>query len=336
MNRNKKLPLCFYLYKTTILYLKKQNMLMKNSFFYLAIIIFLVSCDTTPKVSSKSFIIDNPTSATITVKIDEQDYKIPSNSSVTTTLDFGKHSMTYNGEKVNFFVKPNDQNCIINPTLSNYYLYHEIYLVKGAENVTEDKLKYTDDYLYPYVKPNGDTINVPFLLISNTLFIEQYQYYWHFDMDHPFVDINSKVDEKEKKLMEEYIKTLFKSKIFREHDFLEYVKDKGIDLPEGFIKSEKYKLSNLPAYEFIPKDIIDSCPLFKNELMNIKSSFDSLQIMTDKARAYKLISYELNNRLNDVRIGVIRQNKQSCDFNKIDILTKRKPSFGEMNAYIVK
>lgn len=305
---------------------------MKHCFYFIiSLAVLLTSCDYNNTVRPKTFWMDNPTSSSITVVIDETNYELPANSGVNVELNFGKHSMTYNGETINFVVKPNDQNCVINPTLSNYIFFNEIYVVEGKEDKAAAEYEKTKDaYLYPLVLENNDTISVPFKVIQNTLFIEQYQYYWHFGVTEPYTDVRLDMGGTSSA-------TINRSKLFRESDFIDYVgKEK---LPEGFvIKPSTMKLGELPVYELVPSAVIAGCPFIKDDLEKIKAKFDSLQIMTDGARFRTLTSYELYNNMGDVWHKSLKVKDEGADDcgKSIKFLLDRKPSFGQMNAYIVK
>lgn len=306
---------------------------MKHLFyFFIFWSVLLISCDDRNAAKPKVFWMDNPTSSPIMVVIDDMNYELPANSGANIEINFGKHTLTYNGETVRFVVKPNDQNCVINPTLSNYIFYNEMYVVEGREDkVAAEYEKIKKAYLFPFVLETNDTISVPFKVIQNTLFIEQYEYFWHFGVTQPYTNVRLNMDNTS-------AATVNRSKVFREDDFLKYI---GIEnLPKGFvIKPAAMKLSDLKPYEYISDDVIAGCINEKEALEKIKIKFDSLQIITEPVRFRELYLYELNRDLSDVngrvREGASDDDRLNCIHSFIAMMD-RKPSFGMMNAYVVK
>lgn len=304
---------------------------MKQFSFYVLTLTSLLFLLTACGGTGKSFWIDNPTSSPITVTIDNDSYEIPANSGVSVDIASGKHTLSYNGQTINMVVKPNDQECVINPTLSNYVFFNNLYVVEGREEKAQSEYdNKIESYTYPLALANNDTIMVPFKLIENTLFIERYNYYWHFGVTEDYKDITEDMSKTNQS-------TLNRAKIFRENDFYKYIGKEN--LPEGFvIKPSTMKLSDLPAYEFIPSEVIDLCPAIKDDLISLKAKFESLETMTDAKEFEALTSYKLSNELGEVwnkALEVKPEDNSECD-TAIRLLTKHKPSFGEMNAYIVK
>lgn len=310
---------------------------MKISFYFFALLtLFFTSCSDTSEGGSKTFWLDNPTSSPITVSIDENSYEVPANSGIDLKIGFGKHTLSYGDETINIMVKPNDQECIINPTLSNYVFHNEAYLVEGKEDdFTRDTERSARYFEYPLILDSNDTIKVPFKVIENTLFIEKHAYSWYFGLTEPYRNI---VVHDISKIQQASVN---KSKIFREKDFLEYIEN----LPEGFtLKSPKTKLSDLPAYEFIPSEAIEACPTLKDDLMKLRTKFESLETITDADRFRTLSLFELQE---DLRQIYMKQSEEKFKnkgipqidpvcYNIIEKLSRAELPFGSMNAYIVE
>ncbi|MWN05312.1 hypothetical protein [Gilliamella sp. Pas-s95] len=83
--------------------------------------------------------IDNPTPNEIKVIVDGKELTIPVKSSVNYTFEYGKHTLSYGNQSLNFIAKPSttDSSGLINSTQSNYIIVillkngHKPVLVNG-------------------------------------------------------------------------------------------------------------------------------------------------------------------------------------------------------------
>lgn len=306
-------------------------------FIYFIVTLFLfTACDQSSKVPSKQFWMDNPTDKAIQVKIDSIVYDLPASSGLTVELLAGRHSLAYNGESIAFFVKPNDQGCVINPTLSNYIFFHEIYFERGKEeegSAEYEKIKTA--YMYPFEIQPGDIIDVPFKVISDHLFIEQYEYFWHLGVTQPYK--NGVVIAKG----ESNLTTAPQSKLFRENDFYNYVGREN--LPEGFaLKQNNYKLSDLKPFVFVADTITVDCEPAQKYLDLYRSRFKEL-LSSDaehyKAR-YDTLRYYTTFPTEIVKECSSRYNKNRTssdnDIDKASVrIGKNLEKLGQKNAFII-
>ncbi len=304
--------------------------------YFIATLLLLTACDPSGKAPSKQFWMDNPTDKTIQVKIDSVVYDLPANSGLTVELLAGRHSLAYDGESVQFFVKPNDQGCVINPTLSNYIFFHEIYIVEGKEkegNAEYEKMRAI--YMHPFEIQPGDTIDVPFQVISDQLFIEQYEYFWHLGITESYKN-NAKTSADLSRAS-----TAPLSKLFRENDFYSYVGREN--LPEGFaLKQSSYKLSDLKPFVFVADTITVDCEPAQKYLDLYRSRFKELlssdaahyQAKYDTLRYYTKfpteVEKECSSRYNKGRVS------SDNDIDKASVrIGKNLEKLGEKNAFII-
>ena len=182
--------------------------------------IFLVGCfESSTTGNSIIRLIDNPTDKEIKVAIDGNELVIPAKSSVNHTFEYyGKHQLTYNGQSLNFIVKPTKSynDGFINPTQSNYYMYQAYYSTKGQTRKNE-MIKNVKTF---QVTINGEPwdIELPVKII-NDVFIERY--YGKYGVAWSY-GINDKLPEQisfEKSTSSAPIRY----KLFREADFIEYL-----------------------------------------------------------------------------------------------------------------
>ena len=151
------------------------------------------------------FQIDNPTEATITVKIDDETYEIAPNTSEEVTLATGLHRLqsALTGE-VDFMVYglKGSRGVLMNPTFSSYVLMREIYSTGeeggtrfGAFNrtISLDGVEYT-----------GNFEPVDGLFINRS---------WRFDLDEDFPEELVIYDERSGSIAD---------KLFRKLDFVRY------------------------------------------------------------------------------------------------------------------
>lgn len=305
-------------------------------FYFIATILLFTACDQSSNVPSKTFWMDNPTENAISVKIDTENYNLPANSGLNVKLSAGPHVMFYNGDSLKFLVKPNDQNTVINPTLSNYIFHHSLFVVEGQEDRAEAEMEANEKAYYsPFVLETGDTILVPFKVIENHLFIDQYEYYWHFNITQPYEDISLNLGNSN-------IATINRSKLFREKDFLEYIGTE--DLIEGFkLPQKRYTFKDQKAFVLIPDSLKMDCEVAQVYLDKYRAKYNDL--LQADASNYQLA-------LDSVRFGYYnifptaiekecspRYNKEKSgkdNFDKVNVIIgKNLEKFSMKNAIIV-
>lgn len=156
-----------------------------------------------PILTEAIVLIDNPTDESIDVDLDSKSYMIKPMSSVAVTLQAGKHKLYYKGEYATFFFKPMEaEGVIINPTLSNYILYHDIQKSIEADKngITVDsiaKREYISTYFLATSDESGD--DLPLNIIEGELLLDRSKYKWDIGLD-----ANRKLQEKYKQIAQDY------------------------------------------------------------------------------------------------------------------------------------
>ncbi len=220
---------------------------MKQIKFFLIILISILTLVACSKPDSVEHWIDNPTDKEITLNIDDNPLTIPAKSGIKYKIGYGKHTLSYNNESINFVVKPSKREGFINPTQSNYVFYKLIYIDKSNKIATDsfiDGLEKDIQYKTQVIV-NGElqVIEVPFKVV-NDLFIEKDTYAWDYFLDE---DLPTTIT------LRDNVKDI-KAKLFRESDFLKYIKKDGIDQQISFP-------SNRKKFNEFPKTIIPTIDL---------------------------------------------------------------------------
>ncbi len=83
--------------------------------------------------------IDNPAINEIKLTIDGNELTIPAQSGIEYKFDYGKHTLTYNNDSLNFIVKPAKfgTTSFINSTQSNYFINTVVY---STSNVSQESM----------------------------------------------------------------------------------------------------------------------------------------------------------------------------------------------------
>lgn len=203
--------------------------------------VLFVACGKAISSKGNDYWIDNPTSNEITVKIDEQEFIIPAESNVVANLSWGKHTMDYKGERINFFCKPagyfvDKARTFLNPTQSNYVIYNQLFMAPEDPRATEDFVDW-------FMQMNSDSIAIsekgikskeflPFS-VDNSLFITKSNVSWDYfldeDLPEELIFRSPLVFRSNRKLLKDanYQAGQFqesKKKIFREKDFWTHFK----------------------------------------------------------------------------------------------------------------
>lgn len=230
--------------------------MIKTHLLSLLLITFLfVGCNS----SSNNYWIDNPTNETITVYIDDISYDIPANTKKEVSIEYGKHQLKYNDQELTFHNggRVNSSQAIINPTQSNYVFYKQIFMNSDDERATEEfvswAIKTQSDSLRLKVNDTITTIFVPFQ-VSNKIFIDKHDFNWKYNVDDPMPETiilsNPIVTRKNRQLKNDpnYKAGRFQEaiyKIYREQDFIDYLKEFSDDNVE-FLET-KTVYSDLPT-----------------------------------------------------------------------------------------
>lgn len=307
----------------------------------IALIAFLgVSCTNSNQYpTTKKMSIDNPLLTEITVQLDDKTYQIPPRSSQPVELVVGKHKLTYKGESVNFISKYCDQGAIINPTLTPYVFFHKLYVdPDNLERATAQWAKFEKESMHDYTLEDGTVIQVP-MQVTNDLFIEQYKYYWHYDVNTRFPEASSIPQEYD------YLSVVVFSKMFRLPDFNDYLTKNELLLPDGMlIKGEgPSRLSYLKPFHLVDSSIVYPCDKTNEMIRAVEQKFDSLSIATNSE--IPGIIYRLSRmRYEDPTLNY--DNKKDCDeantpreqqFMTVVLKTaKALDSMGAMNAFVIK
>lgn len=297
--------------------------------YFIASILLFTACSQSGSLPSKTFWMDNPTDNAISVKIDNEKYDLPANSGLNVKLSAGPHLMVYKGDSLHFLVKPNDQNTVINPTLSNYIFHHSIFIVEGKEDRAEAEMKANQEAYYsPFVLETGEIISVPFKVIENHLFIDQYEYYWHFGVTEPYEDISLNLGNNN-------IATINRSKLFREKDFLEYIGTE--DLIEGFkLPQNHYTFKDQKAFVLIPDSLKMNCEAAQvyldkyrakyQDLLHADASSYKAALDSVKFGYYKIFPIDIQKECNE---------KSNNNLDKVNVIIgKNLEKFSMKNAVI--
>ncbi|OCG63210.1 hypothetical protein A9G48_05780 [Gilliamella sp. wkB18] len=233
--------------------------------------------------------IDNPTINEIKVVIDGTELIIPAKSGVNYTFSYGKHTLSYNNESLNFIAKPSifNNTGLINPTQSNYFLYTTLYTTSdGADEIYNKLISKYMNFVSIIVDGEKRRIEMPVKVI-NDVFIERRTNFWDYSVDEPLpnsVTMHRKGQYRSQKV-----------KLYRENSFIETLKSAGVTeeisfpyQPRNFSELKKYSISNLDINSI-------KCPAGRDHMKKHLQDWHQLFSFTGKdfAIAYKkLISDE--------------------------------------------
>ncbi|HEY4540609.1 MAG TPA: hypothetical protein VIG94_11460 [Faecalibacter sp.] len=146
------------------------------------------------------YIIDNPTEQIIKMSINQQEYTIAPQQQVRLDLERGKHKIAYEfgNKKVDTVIEIRRPSGVINPTLSDYYVFTRPYGVrKNKDSIFTSHHIAIDNKAY-----------LGMITKEDDLYIEDF--YYNLDQDYPKIFLKS--DEKKTDL----------SKIFNKEDFKQF------------------------------------------------------------------------------------------------------------------
>lgn len=262
------------------LFLIRVNLMNRRNYLYAVLIsIFVLTGCSEPATETVNRMIDNPTDKEITVTIDSNSLTIPAKSSINHEFTYGKHSLSYDGDSVEFFVKPNGTDGFINPTQSNYLIYKVFYVDDNDKRINEQTLEQLDKQTLSKTKVivNGQlvNVNVPFAVV-NGLFIENGNVRWDYFVGEPFPE--------EVSLGRDYYQVL-KSKLFREDEFFHYIESEDADMvgAEFKLPNNKIKFSEMPKI-VMPEVDVDRvvCTEGKTEIKEIIAAWNKLPQLSGK------------------------------------------------------
>lgn len=168
----------------------------KHLFQILTVSLILSSLFSCSKPSKGTYLIDNPTNENITVSVDDAEYVVPANSGLDVEIEYGRHILKYNGQSITIFVKNSaDKRVIVNPTLSNYVIYSQLYVTDDA---SEEEF---NSFYESFIKINGDSIDLKIgddttrlfapIKVYNDLFIEATENGWDYAINEELPDAAS-------------------------------------------------------------------------------------------------------------------------------------------------
>ncbi|MFQ1008460.1 hypothetical protein B6D12_05030 [Gilliamella apicola] len=169
--------------------------------------------------------IDNSAINEIKLTIDGNELTIPAQSGIEYKFDYGKHTLTYNNDSLNFIVKPAKfgTTSFINPTQSNYFITTVVYSTSNVSQEEYDKISQKDlKNLSVMVDGEQAEIELPTVEI-NDVFINKMDTNWDYSFDEPFPKkLSQKLNlPKDSYYFED------KRKLYLEMDFLDYLKNDG-------------------------------------------------------------------------------------------------------------
>jgi hypothetical protein len=148
------------------------------------------------------YYIDNPTDQEMTIFLDNKNHQIAPKSFLKIELKKGKHAIIINNGKTKkdtfFFV--NENNGIINPSMSNYYIYKKYYGYRANKDSIIDALPKIEINKVYY---KGNIIHCHDLNVEG----------FDFGLDEPFPTIIQKDSLNER------------TKVFRQADFIDFYKE---------------------------------------------------------------------------------------------------------------
>ncbi|WP_437889548.1 hypothetical protein [Phytobacter sp. V91] len=142
-------------------------------------VLLLAACDSLDPESTKSeFWYSNPTSQTLTFKVDDKDYSLEPGKAGSLKLSPGMHKMqNAKGMQQSFMVYENNSGGIINPDNHIYYMLSEVYAVEGKGNSFKPTL-------YD-VTINGHELQIP-LRSTNAVVIDHNMFRCSYPLGEPF------------------------------------------------------------------------------------------------------------------------------------------------------
>lgn len=237
---------------------------MMRWFSFLMIAFVVAGCDGSPKTTL--FFLDNPLQESIEVTLDGKVYVIAPTSSVEVSLAGGLHEVSYQGATARFNVVPGGNGGIINPTLSDYYVYYRAYLSSGF---AADYPSVMDSYLRSRqnrVMIRGEVMEGPFRR-ENGLVIENFGEVsgWILGLDEKYSSTYSRRSN-----------VYIVGKVFREADFFRFLRRyHEIRVGEDDMPNDRH-LNGLERL-MLPVTFEHECQSVRDYWVGLNDQFDVLQ-----------------------------------------------------------
>lgn len=190
-------------------------------------------------------VIDNPTANEIVIAIDGKELVIPANSKTSYTFEYGKHSLAYNNQTINFVVKPAkfSGSGFINPTQSNYMFHTFIYATDNTTDEAYDKMyEKTLNKVTVILNGKKEEIEYP-VKVVNDVFIEDEHNRWDYNIDEEMPE------EVSERINSNQAYQVRKTKVYRQHEYMNYLKEDGLEDDISF-PNEPVKLTEIDQYVF--------------------------------------------------------------------------------------
>ncbi|MHC5352804.1 hypothetical protein ACYSNX_01195 [Myroides sp. LJL115] len=265
--------------------------------------------------SSNQYTIDNPTDQAISVYIDQTAYDIPANSKLDVDIKFGKHTLKYLDQEVNFHNggRVNNSTAIINPTQSSYVFLKTLFVDKNDSRATPEFIAQATRILSDSVQLSfNDTITklfVPFK-VSNQLFIQKTDFDWDFGLDQDLPQemlLNSPlVTWQNRHLLEDknYQQGKFQqsaNKLFREQEFKDYLSQFQDDKIDFIITKLPYNELPKVSVSLVTVQNIED-PLFAKAINDNLAQFYQWQDAKGSSSVQGFKDYFFSSHLRDMEV----------------------------------
>ncbi|MGG4606919.1 hypothetical protein [Providencia sp. Me31A] len=212
----------------------------------IAAVVSLSACDDIENYGGKGkFYYSNPSTHTITFKLDDKNYDIFPDSKGVIFLSSGLHHLeNAQGDVTDFFIFENNSGGIINPNQFVYYTLSEVYAVDGKET-------HFKPANYPIVI-NGHTLDLP-IRSSNSIVIDGNLFGCNYPIGEEFPESITLNDHK--------LEGNIKSKCFDKLELIKYMKDVYGEnlLPQNNYNDSLYSDSiNMNFFYDIPRANFDN------------------------------------------------------------------------------
>ncbi|MWN31429.1 MULTISPECIES: hypothetical protein [unclassified Gilliamella] len=284
--------------------------------------------------------IDNPTNNEIKVTIDGNELTIPAKSGVNYTFEYGKHTLSYNNDDFNFVAKPAKfgEPGIINPTQSNYFIHTIIYSTSDMNDEQYDEILRKDRQFHniPIIVHGEETeIELPTKLVNDVL-IEKSDNRWTYFYDQPFPEeITQDLKLRKNQTYHETFK-----KLYRESDFIEYLKE-DFDQVEISFPYHPKKFSEINQY-VIPNVDLNSikCKEGRQYMEGLLNDWNHLITLkgSDFAKSYdNLASSDAIHKIYETKSLCTKENDPEQTYSKaltqfVDAIRNTR----DINFYVIK
>jgi hypothetical protein len=265
---------------------------MKKWIFLLTVPLLVAGCS-----DSRDYSIENPTDASMQVRIDEIAYDINPHQSKTVSLKIGEHRMEAPATgRIKFIVYANRKgNGMINPTLSNYVIANEIYVINDS------KLK-NFGTLDNLVQLDGVEFRGPFTL-ANDLFIDNQ---WKFGVNESFPSSVRGYDPGNGG-------NVF-SKIFTESDFVAYYEDRHEQM--GYFENNRHHASAVGQLKAPPELPVFADPDIQGASLKVRNTYERYVHAVDPAEQKQWQKEYSQQAIDFVHFAATKLYRQPMEENK--------------------